>query len=276
MRWEEERYVRVYTRDTADWLALSWDAQGLFLQLLRKADRAGLIPLGRQGKRAVAMVLLRMDIWESRLAPALEELINDGCVRIDGDSLFIPNYVEAQEAKMTAAERKRRQRDRDRLGDGEIQDGQDVTRDSVNVTRVTPVTQEKSACHVSQMSPQPSLAEPAVLSRTEPSQPRVTPPEPWALKQQPTVQGGFYLWFNDARRRALGEDFIEDREWNSVLINRELAWVTELDEDLISEAAHLYLQDPKRRKQDPPCSLLWFSKDRGFYLSRAKKVLGEG
>ena len=35
MRWEDERYVRIYTRDTPSWMLLSWDAQALFLQLLR-------------------------------------------------------------------------------------------------------------------------------------------------------------------------------------------------------------------------------------------------
>ena len=29
MRWEDERYVRVYTRDTPGWLSLSFDAQAL-------------------------------------------------------------------------------------------------------------------------------------------------------------------------------------------------------------------------------------------------------
>lgn len=112
MNWETERYVRVYTRDTADWLALSWDAQSLFVQLLRKVDRAGILPLGRHGKRAVAMVLNRLDLWDSRIAPALDELLADGCIQVHGDLLIIPNYTAAQEAKSSDAERKRRQREK--------------------------------------------------------------------------------------------------------------------------------------------------------------------
>ena len=34
MRWEDERYVRVYTRDTPEWCLLSWEARALFLLLL--------------------------------------------------------------------------------------------------------------------------------------------------------------------------------------------------------------------------------------------------
>ena len=54
MRWDDERYVRLYTRDTTDWLALSWQAQGLFVLILRKVNRAGVIDLGRAGKRGLA------------------------------------------------------------------------------------------------------------------------------------------------------------------------------------------------------------------------------
>lgn len=112
MRWEDERYVRLYTRDTADWMGLSWDAQALMMQLIRKVDRAGALPLGRHGKRAVAIVLGQVSLWE-RIAPALEELLADGCVRISGDCLFIPNFLVAQEAVQSDAQRKRDQRERE-------------------------------------------------------------------------------------------------------------------------------------------------------------------
>jgi hypothetical protein len=113
MRWEDERYVRVYTRDTADWLALSFDAQSLFMHLLRKVDRAGVLDLGRQGKRAVASTIGHMSLWD-RLSPALEELLLDGCVRIEGSTLVIPNYLEAQESRASDKARKREERERAR------------------------------------------------------------------------------------------------------------------------------------------------------------------
>jgi hypothetical protein len=103
MDFSRERYVRVYTRDTADWLALSWDAQALLLQLLRKVDRAGGLSLGRHGRKAIAIVLQQVAIWEERLAPALDELIADGCVVIEGAALCFPNYVAAQESKADGA-----------------------------------------------------------------------------------------------------------------------------------------------------------------------------
>lgn len=114
MRWEDEQFVKVYTRDTVDWLALSYDARSLFLNLLRKVDRAGILPLGRHGRRGVAVLLNAMDLWETRLSGALAELELDGCLRVDGDSLVIPNFTAAQEARQTDRARKQAQRERDR------------------------------------------------------------------------------------------------------------------------------------------------------------------
>lgn len=95
MRWEDERYVRVFTRDTPDWCALSWEAQALFLFLLRRVDRAGLVPLGRSGARGLAgMVGMPVEVVER----ALPELLADGCVQQSGTTLVIPNFVAAQES----------------------------------------------------------------------------------------------------------------------------------------------------------------------------------
>lgn len=113
MRWEDERYVRLYTRDTVDWLALSWDAQALLMQLLRKVDRAGILPLGKRGRAAVPFVFGRPDMAE-RIAAALGELEADGCVIVDAERLVFRNFIEAQEAQHTDKARKRAQRERDR------------------------------------------------------------------------------------------------------------------------------------------------------------------
>jgi hypothetical protein len=118
MRWEDERYVRVYTRDTVDWLALSFDAQALLCLLLRKVDRAGLLPLGKHGKKSVAIAIGHPREW-ARLEPALDELLTDGVCALseDGGTLVFPNYIAAQEASASAVQRTReyRERERDRV-----------------------------------------------------------------------------------------------------------------------------------------------------------------
>lgn len=110
MNWSGERYVRIYTRDTADWMALSFDAQGLFCLLLRKLDRSGKLALGRHGKKAVAVVLGQVAIW-NRLEPALEELLADGCVHIEGETLMVRNFVAAQESIASGAARTQKWRE---------------------------------------------------------------------------------------------------------------------------------------------------------------------
>jgi hypothetical protein len=113
VRWGDEKYVRVYVRDTLDWQALSFEAQGLMTLILRKVDRAGLAKLGKHGKRGVAMLVGHPTRWAT-IEPALEELLADGCVRIESDTLVVPNFIEAQETPQTDAQRKRSQRERDR------------------------------------------------------------------------------------------------------------------------------------------------------------------
>jgi hypothetical protein len=111
MRWEDERYVRIYTRDTPDWLAMQWQGRVVFYELARKVDRAGFVQLGKSGVRGLAGLLhMPVDVVEV----GVEELLTDGCVvRVDG-GLLIRNFIEAQETRQSDAARKRAQRERDR------------------------------------------------------------------------------------------------------------------------------------------------------------------
>ena len=115
MDWQNERWVKLYTRDSTDWLTLSWQAQGLFCLLLRKVNRAGVIDLGRHGAKGLSVHFGGPLAWPS-LETALKELIESGCVTIGGPSLEIPNFVEAQAATQSAIARKRTERERERDG----------------------------------------------------------------------------------------------------------------------------------------------------------------
>lgn len=72
MRWEDERYVRVYTRDTATWKTLPWQARALLPLLMRKLDRAGLMELGGEGASGIAAVL---DLPATVVRPGLAALV---------------------------------------------------------------------------------------------------------------------------------------------------------------------------------------------------------
>jgi len=117
MHWENERYVRVYVRDTVELLALGWEGRALLWEILRKADRAGVVPLGKAGARGLAALTgVPVEVVE-RVLPVL---ISDGCVEMSGTNLVVPNFIEAQEASMSSAARQRecRERRRDQIRNG--------------------------------------------------------------------------------------------------------------------------------------------------------------
>jgi hypothetical protein len=143
MDWANERYVRVYTRDTPEWMSLSFPAQGLLVLMLRKVSRAGILELGRLGKRGVFIAIGHAH-QAAMLEPALEELLEDGCVQINGDTLVIPNFLEAQETPASDAQRAREHRAR-------VRDG--VTRPKRNVTKPTTPTDPRDGSNTKRDAP---------------------------------------------------------------------------------------------------------------------------
>lgn len=111
MRWEDEQFVKIYTRDTGDWISLGWEAQSLLLLMLRKVDRAGLLHVGKSRLRGLAgMTGMPVDV----VGRALPLLLEDGCVSECDAGYLIPNFVVAQEARQTDRARKATQRQKDR------------------------------------------------------------------------------------------------------------------------------------------------------------------
>jgi hypothetical protein len=111
--WSNERYVRIYTRDTETVLLQSWQARHIFREMCRKCDRAGVIEC-RTGVRGLA-VILNMASDADVVATHLPELLADGSVREIAAGYFLPNFVDAQEApqsdKLRAKESRERRRD---------------------------------------------------------------------------------------------------------------------------------------------------------------------
>lgn len=111
MNWEYERYVKVYTRDTPDWRALGWEARSVFYELMRKVDRAGMVPLGKSGLRGLAALL---DFPLEVLERAVPRLTDDGCVVVAAGAVYLPNYTAAQEARQSDRTRQAASRERQR------------------------------------------------------------------------------------------------------------------------------------------------------------------
>lgn len=161
MRWEDERYVRLYTRDTVDWNMWPWQSRALFPLLLRKVDRAGIMELGRHGVRGLAdAVKMPPEVVE----PGLAGLLEDGCVEQRGTALVMRSFIEAQEAILSDAQRKRDQRERDRAR--KQLDKPDTQRDA----RSRPVTEG----HAESRSVTSGHSDPIRAEPSEPSEPTRT------------------------------------------------------------------------------------------------------
>ena len=216
MRWPDERYVRVYTRDTSEWVALSWEARSIFLMMLRVSDRAGIIPLGRKSLGGLAIM---MHVPGDVLERAVMELAEDGCISCDGFRILIRNFINAQEVPISDAQRKRDQRERDHarslLSSGEKLVLSPVVPAGHEVTQ--PVT--------------PNRAEPnqAFLTKPEDIVAADAPPSPPTPEELQTLWNGLKaaeqpVWDElSKKRRALAKARLEERPlhgtrgWDAVI-----------------------------------------------------------
>lgn len=95
MNWSDERYVRLFTRDSVTWSLWSWNTQAIFMGMLRKADRAGVIDVSDHDPAEAIAALLRAPLDQVR--SALSDLEKSGTVVRGDHALVFPNYIWAQE-----------------------------------------------------------------------------------------------------------------------------------------------------------------------------------
>jgi hypothetical protein len=221
--WLNERYVRVYCRDTPSWKVLPWEARALWLFLLRRMDRAGTMDLGKHGARGIAAsVDMPLAMVEQHLATLLE----DGMLVLEGDDsgarLRVPNYIAANETPSSPAERKRASRERARAI-ARMEAYSTVTKPDIESRNVTKSHAESHAVTRSHSVPYrtvPSLpAAPPAPSDPE-GQP---PPDPDGSREEP------------AERKKLSRESLP----------KEALQVAE------AMAKHLHERDPGSRKLQP-------------------------
>lgn len=146
MRWEDERYVRIFTRDTPSWDAMGWEAQALLMLIFRKMDRTGLLALGSSGMRGLAAcVRMPADV----VARALQVLLEDGVLSWSGPDLFCKNFLEAQECSKSDSLRSREKRER-----AQLKLTQSVSPPTQSVSQVTQVDR---TCHTVTLGDTPSV-----------------------------------------------------------------------------------------------------------------------
>lgn len=112
MHWPDENYVKLYTRETPNWLLLPWQSRLLFPAIMKKSDKAGLMDLGTDHERALAAYL---SVPIEFVKAGLPALLDSGTCELRDGVLITPGFLEAQEARKTnaAACREYRERMRD-------------------------------------------------------------------------------------------------------------------------------------------------------------------
>lgn len=161
MDWANERYVRLFTRDTPEWLCMEWQGRALWPLMIRKADRSGVIA-NKLGTRGLAVLVgLPMEVVE----PGLASLLADGCLQTHQLGYVIPNYIEAQETPQSDAQRQRESRERRRMVTNRDTESQNVTEchaTSRGVTRCHAVSQVVTPDQSGPVRTSPDLPDPPV------------------------------------------------------------------------------------------------------------------
>jgi hypothetical protein len=108
VNFEDERYVRVYTRKTVTMKLLGWEGRMCLHALLLEVDRAGVLELEGMDPAEALAAMADLPIEHARVGMA--RLIERGVVTVRDGILLLPRFIEAQEAKQTDAQRQRESR----------------------------------------------------------------------------------------------------------------------------------------------------------------------
>lgn len=205
MNWSDERYVRLFTRDTVTWLRWSFETRAIFCLLLRKVDRSGVLETGRDDKAEALALTLMAPIEACR--KALSELMACGTVAASDTSLVIPRFIEAQECRMSDKARQKESREKRAVAKLENHDdachtpSHGVTAGHTVSQLVTPAVPSRAV---------PCLAVPSHAVPEEEEKPRpppviekvpvafvepTTPPDTWTGED-------FFAWAQSLRQKA--------------------------------------------------------------------------
>lgn len=189
--WSDEPYVKLYTRDNADWHAMPWQAKTVLLLMLKgRCDRAGFLDLGRRGLAALGPLLgLPPEVADAGVRYLLDV---DGCLRIvqKGDRawLFWPNYVPAQSAAASDKVRQAQKRERARAEILALELGVTLSGNAGAVTEepsrpdVTPSASRSDQTRSDQKDPFAAAAAEPPVDDQDQDQDQAADPEPVAPK----------------------------------------------------------------------------------------------
>lgn len=167
MDFSDERYVRVYIRDTATWNLLEWEGQTVFVLLMRKFDRVGLLDIS-DGLTAAEAIQAVIKVPAPVVDVGLAKLLKYQVLVVDQKRIMSPKFLEAQEARQSDAARQRDSRARKRdLARAELMGVtiRDTDEPTTGIHRVSDVTKRDS----SSPPPAPPPIESRVTKRDSPT-----------------------------------------------------------------------------------------------------------
>lgn len=136
MDFANERYVRLYVRETTTFRLLSWKGQALMPQILRLVDRAGVLELA--GENPIDALILALPKWPADvIGEGLTDLIQRKVVELVDDAIVWPRFVEAQETAASSAERNKKWRETKRLN-GETKSPASETKRTLSIQTEEP------------------------------------------------------------------------------------------------------------------------------------------
>lgn len=113
MNWPDEQWRKLYVRDTAEWLALCWQARALLPLLLRKCDGSGVVQL-KPGPSRQRLLGVLVGLPPEVVETGISDLLADGCLVESPSGFCLRNFVDAQEARASDKLRKAESRARRR------------------------------------------------------------------------------------------------------------------------------------------------------------------
>lgn len=246
MDWANERYVRLYTSETADQAAWSWQARMVWPWLLAKADRAGVIATKTAARGVAALTRLPIEHVEIGLG----DLMADGCVEEwRGGGYKIRNFLEAQNTPSSNSKRVAELRARERLDSDSNAAERDVTgcnAEKRGETDGNDSTQDETIC-----APD--------LSRTEPKQKQFL--ENLFSGSDPTPAGELAAVACDEINRLRGSTYSPDNESTAKLC-RALAKAKHTPEEVLLVVRDKHAEwhaNAEMRKRIAPSTLLALS-----------------
>lgn len=149
MNFSEEKWVKLYKRNTVTWRKIGWDARCVFMHLIRVVDSSGVFECTEDIVGDLSTEIeAPLDVTKS----GLENLSKYGVVMLLDSKILIPRYIEAQQTPKS--DKLRQQEARERKRDGLLKNvtksdetSRAVTKSDETVTKSDEVSQKVTKRH---------------------------------------------------------------------------------------------------------------------------------